>query len=147
LLRRLGHSGLRTVVDHACDGWPREAILRATPGAETLHGALSGVDRSAGLAYLTSPGAALPSLRGACFMPPLRSASHVYMVIDARHDVAVDVDLGKVDGRTEHAGGARLGQRVGHGDLDEVACSAAGIRVVSAFQWRMSNGAGGFPCR
>src|SRR5260370_40999862 len=53
LLRRLGPSALRTVVDHACDAWPREAILRVTPGAEILLDALAGVDRRAGLAYLT----------------------------------------------------------------------------------------------
>ena len=53
LLRRLGPSALRTVIDHALDTWPRDAILRATPGAETLLDALAGVDRSAGLAYLT----------------------------------------------------------------------------------------------
>lgn len=53
LVRRLGPSALRTVVDHACDAWPREAILRVTPGAEALLDALAAVDRSAGLAYLT----------------------------------------------------------------------------------------------
>ncbi|MGH3188673.1 MAG: hypothetical protein ACRDPY_21440 [Streptosporangiaceae bacterium] len=53
LLRRLGPSALRTVAGHACDTWPREAILRATPSAETLLDALAEVDRSAGLAYLT----------------------------------------------------------------------------------------------
>ena len=53
LLRRLGPSALRTVLDHALDRWPRDAILRATPGAETLLDALEGVDRSAGLPYLT----------------------------------------------------------------------------------------------
>ena len=53
LVRRLGPSALRTVVDHACDAWPREAILRVTPGAEALLDALAVVDRSAGLAYLT----------------------------------------------------------------------------------------------
>jgi phosphatidylserine/phosphatidylglycerophosphate/cardiolipin synthase-like enzyme len=52
LVRRLGPSALRTVVDHACDAWPREAILRATLGAEALLDALAAVDRSAGLAYL-----------------------------------------------------------------------------------------------
>ena len=53
LVRRLGPSALHTVVDHACDAWPREAILRVTPGAEALLDALAAVDRSAGLAYLT----------------------------------------------------------------------------------------------
>ena len=53
LVRRLGPSALRTVVDHAYDAWPREAILRVTPGAEALLDALAAVDRSAGLAYLT----------------------------------------------------------------------------------------------
>jgi phosphatidylserine/phosphatidylglycerophosphate/cardiolipin synthase-like enzyme len=53
LLRRLGPSALRTVLDHALDAWPRDAILRATPGAETLLDTLAGVDRTAGLAYLT----------------------------------------------------------------------------------------------
>ncbi len=53
LVRRLGPSALRTVVDHACDAWPREAILRVTPGAEALLDALAAVDRSAGLTYLT----------------------------------------------------------------------------------------------
>jgi phosphatidylserine/phosphatidylglycerophosphate/cardiolipin synthase-like enzyme len=53
VLRRLGPSALRMVIDHAGEGWPREAILRATPGAENLLDALARVDRSAGLAYLT----------------------------------------------------------------------------------------------
>jgi phosphatidylserine/phosphatidylglycerophosphate/cardiolipin synthase-like enzyme len=53
LVRRLGPSALRTVIGHACDAWPRDAILRATPGAEILLDALGRVDRSAGLAYLT----------------------------------------------------------------------------------------------
>ena len=53
LIRRLGPSALRAVIGHAGDGWPRDAILRATPGAETVLGALADVDRSAGLAYLT----------------------------------------------------------------------------------------------
>ncbi len=135
------------MVDHACDGWPREAILRATPGAETLLGALSGVDRSAGLACLTSLAAALPSLRGACFMPPLRSASHVYMVIDARHDVAVDVDLGKVDGEPSMLTAPGLVSALAMAISMKLRCSAAGIRVVSAFQWRITNAGGGFPCR
>ena len=52
LVRRLGPSALRTAVDHACDAWPREAILRVTPGAEALLDALAALDRSAGLAYL-----------------------------------------------------------------------------------------------
>ena len=33
--------------------WPRDAILRVTPGAESLLDALAEVDRSTGLAYLT----------------------------------------------------------------------------------------------
>jgi len=53
LLRRLGPSALRAIVDHAGGGWPREAILRATPGAQDVLDALAGVDHSAGLAYLT----------------------------------------------------------------------------------------------
>ena len=53
LVRRLGPSALRTVIDHASDAWPRDAILRATPDADTLLDALANVDRSAGLAYLT----------------------------------------------------------------------------------------------
>ena len=48
------------------------------------------------------------------------------MVVDACHHVAVDVDLGQIDGGTEQAGGTRLGQRVGHGDLDEVAVQPGG---------------------
>jgi len=69
------------------------------------------------------------------------------MVIDARDDVAVDVDLGKVDGGTEHAGGARLVSALAMAISMKLRCSAAGIRVVSASQWRMSNGGGGYPCR
>ena len=53
LLRRLGPSALHTVLDHAFDAWPREAILRTTPSAGTLLDALAAVDHSAGLAYLT----------------------------------------------------------------------------------------------
>jgi len=53
ILRRLGPQALRAVIEHAARAWPREAILRATPDAESLFDALSGVDRSAALAYLT----------------------------------------------------------------------------------------------
>jgi len=53
LLCQLGPSALRAAVNHAGDGWPREAILRDTPGAEPLLDALVGTDRSAALAYLT----------------------------------------------------------------------------------------------
>src|SRR5260370_25451436 len=53
LLRGLGPSALRTVIGHARDAWPGDAILRVTPGAETLLDVLDRVDRSAGLAYLT----------------------------------------------------------------------------------------------
>ena len=52
LVRQHGPSALRTVVDRAREAWPRGAILRGTPGTETLLDALTGVDRSAGLAYL-----------------------------------------------------------------------------------------------
>jgi phosphatidylserine/phosphatidylglycerophosphate/cardiolipin synthase-like enzyme len=53
LLRRSGPQALRAVVEHAAAAWPRDAILGATPGAGVLVDALSGVDRSAALAYLT----------------------------------------------------------------------------------------------
>ena len=53
LLRRLGPAALRAVTEHAMAGWPREAILRDTPGAEYLLDALDGTDWSAALAYLT----------------------------------------------------------------------------------------------
>ena len=53
LVRRVGPAALRAVVDHAREGWPRDAILQATPGTETVLDALTGVDRSAGLAYLS----------------------------------------------------------------------------------------------
>jgi phosphatidylserine/phosphatidylglycerophosphate/cardiolipin synthase-like enzyme len=53
LLRRLGPSALHMVLDHALERWPRDAILRATPGADTLLDALAAADRSAGVAYLT----------------------------------------------------------------------------------------------
>ena len=53
LLRRLGPSALSSVVAHAADGWPREAILTAAPEATALLDALAGVDSSAGLAYLS----------------------------------------------------------------------------------------------
>ena len=38
LLRRLGHSASRTVVDHASDAWPREAILRAAQSVGKARG-------------------------------------------------------------------------------------------------------------
>lgn len=44
---------LSSVVVHASDGWPREAILTAVPDAAALLDALAEVDRAAGLAYLT----------------------------------------------------------------------------------------------
>ena len=53
LVRRFGPSALHTVIGDASDGWPRDAILRVTPGAEILLDALESVDRSVGLAYLT----------------------------------------------------------------------------------------------
>jgi phosphatidylserine/phosphatidylglycerophosphate/cardiolipin synthase-like enzyme len=53
LLRRLGPTALRAVTEHAMAGWPREAILRQTSGAEPLLDALAGTDQSAALAYLT----------------------------------------------------------------------------------------------
>lgn len=53
LLRRLGPTALRAVTEHAMAGWPREAILRDTPGTEPLLDALAGTDRSAALVYLT----------------------------------------------------------------------------------------------
>ena len=52
-LRRLGPQAVRAVIDHAVAAWPREAVLGATTGAESLLDALAEVDRSAGLAYLT----------------------------------------------------------------------------------------------
>jgi phosphatidylserine/phosphatidylglycerophosphate/cardiolipin synthase-like enzyme len=53
LLHRLGPGALRAVAEHAMAGWPREAMLRDTPGAEPLLDAVAGADRSAALAYLT----------------------------------------------------------------------------------------------
>jgi phosphatidylserine/phosphatidylglycerophosphate/cardiolipin synthase-like enzyme len=52
-VRRLGPAALRTVVSHALDGWPRDAILHAAPEAAALVDALAGVEGTAGLAYLT----------------------------------------------------------------------------------------------
>jgi phosphatidylserine/phosphatidylglycerophosphate/cardiolipin synthase-like enzyme len=52
-VRRLGPAALRAVVNHAMDGWPRDAILHATPDAAALLDTLADVDRTAGLAYLT----------------------------------------------------------------------------------------------
>jgi phosphatidylserine/phosphatidylglycerophosphate/cardiolipin synthase-like enzyme len=52
-LRRLGPQALRIVVDRAAMAWPREAILRGDPGAESLLDALGSVNRSAALAYLS----------------------------------------------------------------------------------------------
>ena len=53
LLRTRGPAALRAVVEHAMEGRPREAILRAAPYSAPLLDALADVDRSAGLAYLT----------------------------------------------------------------------------------------------
>jgi hypothetical protein len=53
LLRRLGPQALRAITEQAAMAWPREAILHAAPEAEPLLDALSGLDRSAALAYLT----------------------------------------------------------------------------------------------
>jgi phosphatidylserine/phosphatidylglycerophosphate/cardiolipin synthase-like enzyme len=52
-LRRSGPQALRTVTERAATTSPREAILRAIPDAEDLLDAVSEVDRSAALAYLT----------------------------------------------------------------------------------------------
>jgi phosphatidylserine/phosphatidylglycerophosphate/cardiolipin synthase-like enzyme len=52
-LQRLGPQALRTATEQAAMARPRETILRATPDAGALLDALSGIDRSAALAYLT----------------------------------------------------------------------------------------------
>jgi hypothetical protein len=61
---RLGPAALRTVVSHAMDGWPRDAILHATPEAAGLLDALADVETAAALAYLTGI-AAGPAQRAA----------------------------------------------------------------------------------
>ena len=48
LLRRLGPAALRTAIGHVGDAWPRDAILRVTPGAENLLDALAEMDRPTG---------------------------------------------------------------------------------------------------
>ena len=53
LLRTRGPAALRAVVVYAMEGRPRDTILRAEPYSASLLDALAGVDRSAGLAYLT----------------------------------------------------------------------------------------------
>jgi phosphatidylserine/phosphatidylglycerophosphate/cardiolipin synthase-like enzyme len=53
LLRTRGPAALRAVAECVMEGRPREAILQATAGAGPLLDALAGIDRSAGLAYLT----------------------------------------------------------------------------------------------
>lgn len=50
--RKLGPEALRTVLSHATEGRPRDAILHTTPDAAALLDALAGVDTTAGLAYL-----------------------------------------------------------------------------------------------
>ena len=100
LLRRLGPSALRAVLDHALDRWPRDAILRATPGAETLLDALEGVDHSAGLPYLTGLAAGYAQRAGevsvetvwsgpASHHVPVRATAAVLadVVREARHEL------------------------------------------------------------
>jgi phosphatidylserine/phosphatidylglycerophosphate/cardiolipin synthase-like enzyme len=53
LLRTRGPAALRTVAGYAMEGRPREAILRAAPYSTAVLDALTGVDRSVGLTYLT----------------------------------------------------------------------------------------------
>jgi phosphatidylserine/phosphatidylglycerophosphate/cardiolipin synthase-like enzyme len=53
LVRQCGPQALRSVVERAAAAWPRDAILAATPSAGGLLDALSQVNRSAALAYLT----------------------------------------------------------------------------------------------
>ncbi|HEX9624569.1 MAG TPA: DISARM system phospholipase D-like protein DrmC [Streptosporangiaceae bacterium] len=86
--------------DHPLDAWPRDAILRATPGAETLLDALAGVDRSAGLAYLTGLAAGYAQRAGevsvetvwsgpASHHVPVRATAAVLadVVCEARHEL------------------------------------------------------------
>jgi len=93
LLRRLGPSALRTVLDHALDRWPRDAILRATPGAETLLDALEGVDRSAGLPYLTGLAAGYAQRAGEVSVETVWSgpASH-HVPVRARSEFELSQD-------------------------------------------------------
>ena len=92
LLRRLGPSALRMVVEHARDAWPRDAILHATPGAETLLDALAGVDRSTGLAYLTGLAAGYAQRAGEVSLETVWSgpASH-HVPVRATAAVLADV--------------------------------------------------------
>ncbi len=53
LLRTRGPAALQAVAEYAMEGRPREVILRAEPSSAPLLDALAGIDRSAGLAYLT----------------------------------------------------------------------------------------------
>jgi phosphatidylserine/phosphatidylglycerophosphate/cardiolipin synthase-like enzyme len=100
LLRRLGPTGLRAVTEHAMAGWPREAILRHTPGAEPLLDALADTDRSAALAYLTGLAAGYAQRAGeasvetvwsgpASHHVPVRATATVLadLVAEARHEL------------------------------------------------------------
>jgi len=112
LLRQLGPSALRTVLDHALDRWPRDAILRATPGAETLLDALEGVDRSAGLPYLTGLAAGYAQRAGevsvetvwsgpASHHVPVRATAAVLadVVREARHELLLMTYSANLDSR------------------------------------------------
>ncbi len=92
LVRRLGPSALRTVIGHAMERWPRDAILRATPGAAALLDALAGVDRSAGLAYLTGLAAGYAQRAGEVSVETVWSGpgSH-YVPVRATAAVLADV--------------------------------------------------------
>jgi len=100
LLRRLGPAALCAVTEHAMAAWPREAILRETPGAEHLLDALAGTDRSAALAYLTGLAAGYAQRAGevsvetvwsgpASYHVPVRATAAVLadLVGEARHEL------------------------------------------------------------
>ena len=69
------------------------------------------------------------------------------VVLGACHEVAVDVDRGQIDGKPSMLLAPGLVSALVMAMSMKLRCSPAGILVASAFQYRMSNAGGVFPCR
>jgi phosphatidylserine/phosphatidylglycerophosphate/cardiolipin synthase-like enzyme len=124
-LRQHGPQTLRAVVDHAASAWPRDTILATTPGAGALLDAVSGVDRSAGLAYLTGLAAGYVQRAGEVTVEtvwsgpgshdvPVRATAAVLadVVREAQHDLLLMTYSAKPHQSLVEALGAAVGRGV-----------------------------------
>lgn len=155
LVRRAGPAGLRAVIEHAGDGWPREAILRSTPGTVAVLDALDGVDRSAGLAYLAGLAAGYGQRAGEVTVEtvwsgpgshhvPVRATAAVLadIVREARHELLLMTYSARPHQVLSEALGAAVGRGVAVSVVVET-LQGAGSALSGEEPWRAFGGVQG----